>query len=49
MLARSPNLKAYGERWVRSGTDEALSRLTLVGEGPIRYVLKEHVDHYHYE
>jgi putative transposase len=47
--ARSPNLDAYAERWVRSVKDEALSRLILFGEGALQHALKEYVDHYHHE
>jgi putative transposase len=47
--ARSPNLNAYAERWVRSVKDEALSQLILFGEGALRHVLKEYTDHYHHE
>jgi len=46
---RSPNLRAYAERWVRSVKEETLSRLMLFGEGPLWQVLKEYVDHYHHE
>ena len=46
---RSPNLNAYAERWVRSIKDEALSRIILFGEGSLRHVLNEYVDHYHHE
>jgi putative transposase len=47
--ARSPNLNAYAERWVRSVKDEALSRLILFGEGSLRHALKEYMDHSHHE
>jgi putative transposase len=47
--ARSPNLNAYAERWVRSVKDEALSRLILCGEHSLRHALKEYVAHYHEE
>jgi putative transposase len=47
--ARSPNLNAYAERWVRSVKDEALSRLILFGERSLRYALKQYVTHYHTE
>src|SRR5262245_12752973 len=47
--ARSPNLNAYTERWVRSVKDEALSRMILFGEGSLRHVLTEYVEHYHHE
>jgi putative transposase len=47
--ARSPNLNAYAERWVRSVKEECLSRLMLFGERSLRYVLKEYVAHFHGE
>src|ERR1700686_783373 len=33
--ARSPNLNAFAERWVRSVKQECLSKLILFGEGPL--------------
>jgi hypothetical protein len=33
--ARSPNLNAFAERWVRSVKQECLSRLILFGERPL--------------
>jgi putative transposase len=47
--ARSPNLNAHAERWVRSVKDECLSRLILFGEASLRHALHEYVDHYHHE
>ena len=47
--ARSPNLNAYAERWVRSVREKVLSRLILFGEGALRQVLKEYGTHYHQE
>jgi len=47
--ARSPNLNAFAERWVRSVKDEVLSRLILFGEESLRHVLKEYEAHYHAE
>ena len=47
--ARSPNLNAYAERWVRSVKDECLSRLILFGEVSLHHALHEYADHYHYE
>jgi putative transposase len=47
--ARSPNLNAYAERWVRSVKDETLSRLILFGERSLRHALIEYVTHYHEE
>ena len=46
---RSPNLNAYAERWVRSVKDEALSWMILFGEGSLRHMLNEYVEHYHQE
>jgi putative transposase len=47
--ARSPHLNADAERWVRSVNDEALSLMILSGEGFLRHVLTEYVEHYHHE
>jgi transposase InsO family protein len=47
--ARSPNLNAFGERWVRSVKEECLSKLILVGEGSLRRALNEYVGHFHSE
>ena len=47
--ARSPNLNAYAERWVRSVKKECLSKVILLGERSLRQALDEYVDHYHAE
>jgi transposase InsO family protein len=47
--ARSPNLNAYAERWVRSVKEESLSKLILFGEASLRRTLREYVTHYHEE
>ena len=47
--ARSPNLNAYAERWVRSVKDECLSKLILFGEASLRRALSEYLAHYHGE
>jgi putative transposase len=47
--ARSPNLNAYAERWVRSVKDECLSKVLLFGERSLRRALSEYVEHYHAE
>ena len=47
--ARSPNLNAYAERWVRSVKQECLSKLILFGERPLRRALQQYVAHYHEE
>lgn len=46
---RSPWLKAYAERWVKSVKDETLSRVMLVGDSSLRHVLSAYVEHYHQE
>jgi transposase InsO family protein len=47
--ARSPNLNAFAERWVRSAKEECLSKLILFGEGSLKRALSEFVDHFHAE
>jgi putative transposase len=47
--ARSPNLNAFAERWVRSVKSECLSKLILFGEGSLRHALTNFCDHYHAE
>jgi putative transposase len=47
--ARSPNLNAFAERWVRSVKQECLSKLILFGEAPLARVLAEYSRHYHSE
>jgi putative transposase len=47
--ARSPNLNAYSERWVRSAKEECLSKLVLLGECSLRQAMREYVVHYHAE
>ena len=49
VTARSPNLNAYAERWVRSVKEECLSKVILFGERSLRRALKEYVEHYHAE
>jgi putative transposase len=47
--ARSPNLNAHAERWVRSVKEECLSKVILFGERCLRRALNEYVEHYHAE
>src|SRR4249919_2696404 len=47
--ARSPNLNAYAERWVRSVKEECLSKIIVFGERSLRRALSEYVAHYHAE
>ena len=47
--ARSPNLNAYAERWVRSVKEECLSKVILFGERSLRRALSEYVEHFHVE
>jgi hypothetical protein len=47
--ARSPNLNAFAERWVKSVKDDCLSKLILVGERSLRRVLHDYQTHYHVE
>ena len=45
--ARSPNLNAYAERWVKSVKEECLSKLIFFGEASLRRALREYVTHHH--
>ena len=47
--ARSLNLNAYAERWVRSVKEECLSKLILFGERSLRRALHNYTVHYHEE
>jgi putative transposase len=47
--ARSPNLNAYAERWVRSVKEECLSKVILFGERSLRRALSDYLDHFHAE
>ena len=44
--ARSPNLNAYAERWVRSVREECLDHIIVLNERHLRYVLKEYVEYF---
>ena len=47
--ARSPNLNAFAERWIRSVKQECLSKVILCGEGPLLRTVAEFSAHYHGE
>ena len=47
--ARSPNLNAHAERWVRSIKEECLSTLILFGERSLRRVVSYFREHCHQE
>ena len=47
--ARSPNLNAFAERWVRSVKEECLSKLILFGEGSLTRALNQFQEHYLFE
>jgi hypothetical protein len=47
--ARSPNLNAFSERWVRSVKEEFLSRLILFGERSLHLAVTEFVCHFPFE
>jgi len=47
--ARSSNLNAHAERWVRSVKDECLSKIILFGERSLRRPMKDYIAHYHIE
>ena len=47
--ARSPNLNAYAERFVRSVKSECLAKIIPLGERRLRKAVKEYTEHYHFE
>ncbi len=47
--ARSPNLNAFAERFIRTIKESCLERLVLIGEGSLRRAIREFVDHFHHE
>ena len=47
--AKSPNLNAFSERWVKSVKEECLGKLILFGESSLRRSLQAYDLHYHEE
>jgi transposase InsO family protein len=47
--ARSPNLNAYAERFVRSAKSECVGQVIPLDERHLRRVVGEYVEHYHRE
>ena len=47
--ARSPNLNAYAERFVRSVKSECLAQIIPLGERHLRHAVREYTEHYHVE
>ena len=47
--ARSPNLNAFAERWVRSVQEECICKLILFGEASLERALREFIAHFHSE
>jgi putative transposase len=47
--ARSPNLNAHAERWVRSVMAECLSKIVPFGERPLGPAMNDDLAHYHTE
>ena len=47
--AKSPNLNAYAERFVRSIKEECLNRVVPLGQAHLRNVVCEYLVHYHEE
>jgi hypothetical protein len=47
--ARSPNLNAFVERFVRTIKSECLDRMILIGEPSLRRAVDQFAEHYHRE
>ena len=45
----SPNLNAYGERFVLSIKSKCLNRMVILGERHLRRAIASYVEHYHTE
>jgi putative transposase len=43
---RAPRANAIAERWIASARRECLDRMLITGEGHLRLILDEYVDHY---
>ena len=46
---RSPNLKAFAERFVRSIKEECLNRMIFFGNASLRHAIQEYMAHHHTE
>ena len=49
LVAVSPNLKAYCERFVQTIKQECLDHFLIVSEKQLNYIVREFVEHYHTE
>ena len=47
--ARSPDLNAFAERFVRTIKSECLERMILIGERSLRRAVGQFCEHYHWE
>jgi transposase InsO family protein len=47
--ARSPNLNAFAERFVRSIKEECLDRMIFFGEASLRHAVTEYIAHHQHE
>jgi len=47
--ARSPNLNAYAERFVKSIKTECLGRMIFFSEKQLRYAIRSYIDYYNEE
>jgi transposase InsO family protein len=49
LAARSPNLNAYAERFVRTVKESCLDPMIFFGEASLRHAIRGFVTHYHFE
>jgi putative transposase len=45
----APNLNAYAERWAQSLRQECLDHFLILGEGHLRHLIQEYVEHFNQE
>jgi len=48
-MPMAPNFSPFVERFIRSIKSECLDRMLIFGEAHLRHVIKNYVDHYHFE
>jgi putative transposase len=49
LLAHSPNLNAFAERFVKTIKTECVEQFILFGENSLQHVIREYLAHYHAE
>ncbi|HBG26293.1 MAG: hypothetical protein A2Y10_13285 [Planctomycetes bacterium GWF2_41_51] len=48
-MPMAPNFSPFIERFIRSIKSECLDKMLIFGEAHLRYIIKNYVEHYHFE